>query len=70
MTTLWVIAGGLGISGIALFLALWQLVKKAKRVEGLEHDIAALKVALEQQKNTTAIFTKPRGSKRDVVDRL
>lgn len=70
MSMLYVIWSGLGLSAVLLVLAVRQYVRKAKRVEVLEHENADLRKALEQQKETTEIFSRPRGSKSDVVDRL
>lgn len=70
MNTISAILAGSGILGIALAAAIWQLVRKAKKAERLEYENTQLKDSLEKQKKTTDIFTRPRGSKSDIIDRL
>lgn len=70
MNTITAILAGGGVLGLALAFAIWQLVRKAKTAERLENENDQLKSGLKKQRETTDIFTRPRGDKSSVIDRL
>lgn len=70
MNVLWTIIGGGGLLSLGLAFTIYQLIRKAKKVEILERENAELKFRLEKQQDITDIFSRPRGDKSDVIDRL